>query len=113
MQGPIYFNRTDVKKAIHAPLDVDWVPCSSSLNLSVFNTSDGNDESLPPAFTVLPSVIEKNLRTVIVNGLADFICIAEGFVHFFIFLFRWIRLLLIFISLSLSFTTSNVLGQES
>ena len=48
----------------------------------VFNTSDGTDESLPPAFTVLPSVIEKNLRTVIIHGLADFVLIAEGFVHF-------------------------------
>ena len=83
IQGPIYFNRTDVKKAIHAPLDVDWVPCSIN---SVFNTSDGNDESLPPAFTVLPSVIEKNLRTVIVHGLADYVLIAEGFVHFFFLL---------------------------
>ena len=81
IQGPIYFNRTDVKKAINAPLDVDWVPCS--LN-PVFNTTDGSDESLPPSFTVLPSVIEKNLRTVIVHGLADYVLIAEGFVfpHF-------------------------------
>ena len=77
IQGPIYFNRTDVKKAINAPLDVDWVPCS--LN-PVFNTTDGSDESLPPSFTVLPSVIEKNLRTVIVHGLADYVLIAEGFV---------------------------------
>ena len=52
---------------------------------SVFNTSDGHDESLPPAFTVLPSVIEKNLRTVIVHGLADFVLMAEGFVSFFFF----------------------------
>ena len=77
VQGPIYFNRTDVKKAINAPLDVDWVACSIN---SVFNTSDGTDESLPPAFTVLPSVIEKNIRTVIVHGLADYVLIAEGFV---------------------------------
>jgi carboxypeptidase D len=72
-QTPLYFNRTDVKKAIHAPLDVNWEECSE---IDVF--LHGNDESLPPAFTVLPSVIEKNNRTVIVHGLADFILIASG-----------------------------------
>ena len=82
-QTPLYFNRTDVKTAIHAPLDVNWEECS---NINVFTGPDGSDESLPPAFTVLPNVIEKNNRTVIVHGLADFILIAEGFVsHFFFF----------------------------
>ncbi|KAF8959451.1 alpha/beta-hydrolase [Flammula alnicola] len=71
-QTPLYFNRTDVKKAIHAPLNVDWEECS---NINVF---PNGDNSLPPAFTVLPNVIEKNQRTVIVHGLADFILIAEG-----------------------------------
>lgn len=92
-QSPIYFNRTDVKKVIHAPLDVDWAECSE---ISVFPHGDA---SLPPALTVLPSVIEKNNRTVIVHGLADFILIAEGFVHSF---FRT--------DLDLTF---NVSGQES
>jgi len=72
-QTPLYFNRTEVKQAIHAPLDVNWEECS---NINVF--VKGNDESLPPAFTVLPSVIEKNNRTVIVHGLADFILLASG-----------------------------------
>jgi len=54
---------------------VDWEECS---NINVFTGPHGNDESLPPAFTVLPNVIEKNNRTVIVHGLADFILIAEG-----------------------------------
>ncbi|KAF9475826.1 alpha/beta-hydrolase [Pholiota conissans] len=71
-QTPLYFNRTDVKKAIHAPLDVNWEECSDA------NVFVRRDNSLPPAFTVLPSVIEKNQRTVIVHGLADFILIAEG-----------------------------------
>jgi len=72
-QTPLYFNRTDVKKAIHAPLDVNWEECS---DVDVFVRN--NDLSLPPALSVLPSVIEKNQRTVIVHGLADFILIAEG-----------------------------------
>jgi carboxypeptidase D len=36
------------------------------------------DASLPPAFTVLPNVIEKSKRSVIVHGLADFILMADG-----------------------------------
>jgi len=36
------------------------------------------DQSEWPVFTVLPEVIEKNKRTVIVHGLADFILMAEG-----------------------------------
>lgn len=66
------FNRDDVKLALHAPLDVEWTECS---NVNVFPNGDG---SLPPVFTVLPNVIEKSERAVIVNGLADFVVIAEG-----------------------------------
>ncbi|KAI0640566.1 alpha/beta-hydrolase [Trametes meyenii] len=71
-QTPIYFDREDVKKAIHAPLNVTWAECSD------INVFPRGDHSLPPAFTVLPSVIEKSERAVIVHGLADFILIAEG-----------------------------------
>ncbi|THH29556.1 hypothetical protein EUX98_g4633 [Antrodiella citrinella] len=70
--SPLYFDREDVKRAIHAPLNVTWAECS---NVNVFPRGDG---SLPPAFTVLPNVIEKSERAVIVHGLADFILIAEG-----------------------------------
>ncbi|KAJ3559123.1 hypothetical protein NP233_g11343 [Leucocoprinus birnbaumii] len=68
---PLYFDRADVKKAIHAP-NVPWAECS---DVNVFPRGDG---SLPSALSVLPNVIEKNNRTVIVHGLADFILIAEG-----------------------------------
>lgn len=71
-QTPIYFDRKDVKHAIHAPVDTEWTECS---NVNVFPNGDG---SLPPAFTVLPNVVEKNKRTVIVHGLADFVLISEG-----------------------------------
>ncbi|KAG1800316.1 Alpha/Beta hydrolase protein [Suillus plorans] len=71
MQSPIYYNLTDVKEAIHAPVNTDWFACSPD----VFETEDS---SLPPAFTVLPNVIEKSQRTVIVRGLADFRLIADG-----------------------------------
>jgi len=68
---PLYFDRSDVKQAIHAP-NVTWTECSDE---DVFPRGDG---SLPSALSVLPNVIEKSNRTVIVHGLADFILIAEG-----------------------------------
>ncbi|KZT23189.1 alpha/beta-hydrolase [Neolentinus lepideus HHB14362 ss-1] len=74
VQSPIYFDREDVKAVIHAPLNYTWSECS---NNSVF-AGDGGDTSEPSALSVLPGVIEKNERTVIVHGLADFVLIAEG-----------------------------------
>ena len=68
---PVYFDRTDVKQAIHAPLNVTWNECS---NINVFPHGDGS----PPSFTVLPNIIEKSERAVIVHGLADYILISEG-----------------------------------
>lgn len=72
--SPLYFDREDVKQAIHAPVNVSWAECS---NINVFPHGDA---SLPPALSVLPSVIENSPvnRTVILHGLADFILIAEG-----------------------------------
>ncbi|KAH9065161.1 alpha/beta-hydrolase [Lactarius deliciosus] len=70
----VYFDRADVKEVIHAPLTVDWELC----NFDGPDVFPDGDASLPPAFTVLPNVIEKSKRSVIVHGLADFILIAEG-----------------------------------
>ncbi|KAF8261908.1 Alpha/Beta hydrolase protein [Lactarius quietus] len=71
-QTPMYFDRADVKAAIHAPASVEWAECT---DVQVFPNGDA---SLPPALTVLPNVIEKSVRSVIVHGLADFRYIAEG-----------------------------------
>lgn len=70
----MYFDRADVKTAIHAPQNVSWEVCVFQ-GPGVF--PDG-DASLPPAFTVLPNVIERSNRSVIAHGLVDFILIAEG-----------------------------------
>ncbi|KIY47693.1 alpha/beta-hydrolase [Fistulina hepatica ATCC 64428] len=70
--SPIYFDRQDVKEAIHAPLNVTWVECTD------VNVFPNGDNSPPSAFSVLPNVIEKSNRTVIIHGLADFVLIAEG-----------------------------------
>lgn len=66
----IYFNRTDVQDAIHAP-HVNWMACTNT-NVYV-NTTTGraiNDQSIPSTLSVLPNVIEKSVRTVIVHGLS-------------------------------------------
>ncbi|KAL1679239.1 Alpha/Beta hydrolase protein [Schizophyllum commune] len=70
--SPVYFDREDVKAAIHAPTNFTWAECS---NVDVFPQGDS---SLPSAFTVLPNVIESSERAVIAHGLADYILIAEG-----------------------------------
>ena len=73
-QSILYFDRKDVKEAIHAPVNVDWVECTNT------NVFPNGDASLPPVFTVLPGVIEKSKRSVIIHGLGDFILIADGWV---------------------------------
>lgn len=72
VQSPVYFDRADVKAAIHAPVNHTWTECS---DIDVFPNGDA---SLPSAFTVLPDVIERSNRSVIIHGLGDFILIAEG-----------------------------------
>ncbi|KAK7473020.1 hypothetical protein VKT23_001124 [Stygiomarasmius scandens] len=69
----IYFNRTDVQDAIHAP-HIEWSSCA---NRNVY-AGTGRDQSIPSMLSIFPNVIEKSERTVVVHGLADFILIAEG-----------------------------------
>ncbi|KAA1473927.1 alpha/beta-hydrolase [Dentipellis sp. KUC8613] len=71
---PVYFNRDDVKRAIHAPVETQWTECIGQSH--VFTAA--GDTSTPAAYTVLPNVIEKSQRSVIVHGLGDFSLIAEG-----------------------------------
>jgi carboxypeptidase D len=61
----IYFNRTDVQKAIHAP-HVNWDICS---DINVYGGT-GRDQSTPSMLSVMPNVIEKSERVVVVHGLA-------------------------------------------
>lgn len=65
----IYFNRTDVQKAINAPIQ-PWKECS--------DVALRQDSSLPSGLTILPSVIERSKRTVIAHGNLDFILLKEG-----------------------------------
>lgn len=72
MEGDaVYFNRDDVKEALHVPTSTHWIECSAG----VF--PDG-DSSLPPAVTVLASVIDRSRRSVIASGQTDMVMINEG-----------------------------------
>ncbi|KAK3624055.1 hypothetical protein LTR56_021250 [Elasticomyces elasticus] len=77
---PVYFNRTDVKKAMHAPMNVTWSEC----NGGVFLADDGNgggpgsggpeaygDTSPDPIQGVLPKVIAATNRVLVANGDLD------------------------------------------
>jgi len=70
----IYFNRTDVKKAINAP-DINWMECANS-NVFV----NGTDNSVPSGTFggPLPSVIERSKRTIIGHAALDMVLIANG-----------------------------------
>lgn len=75
----LYFDRADVKKALHAP-NVSWVDCS---NEPVFvGGSSGpeqeGDTSANPIEHVLPQVIEATNRVLIGNGDYDMVIITNG-----------------------------------
>ncbi|KAK8024491.1 hypothetical protein PG993_012557 [Apiospora rasikravindrae] len=69
-----YFNRTDVKKAIHAPLETTWTSCASK---PVF-AGKGGDRSEPSSFRKLPRVIDATHNVIIGHGLLDMVLIANG-----------------------------------
>jgi len=74
--GQVYFDRSDVKKAIHAPTDHKWAECTDG---AVFVQKDGqNDTSLPSALTVLPGVIDRTQNVMIAHGALDMVLIANG-----------------------------------
>lgn len=65
----IYFNRTDVQKAINAPI-MEWNECSDG----VLDT----DTSPPTGLSVLPYVIDNLPRTLISHGQLDYILLPNG-----------------------------------
>ena len=64
--GQPYFNRADVKTAIHAPQDVKWSICADH---PVFVKD--NDRSEDSIVKVLPQVIEATNRVLVANGNWD------------------------------------------
>jgi len=76
-----YFNRKDVKTALHAPANVQWTECSNS---AVFKGPSNSgperegDLSPDPIQHVLPQVIEATNRVLVANGDYDMIIITNG-----------------------------------
>ncbi|KAI8452520.1 Alpha/Beta hydrolase protein [Phakopsora pachyrhizi] len=67
----VYFNREDVKKILHVPVQKEWKECQRG----VF---PHGDHSTPPALSVLPGVIENSKRTIIVTGQTDSMILFNG-----------------------------------
>ncbi|PWY91150.1 serine carboxypeptidase PepF [Aspergillus heteromorphus CBS 117.55] len=77
----IYFDRPDVKRALHAP-NMTWLECSDE---SVFVGGGGGggpeqegDLSANPIERVLPQVIERTNRVLIGNGDYDMVILTNG-----------------------------------
>ncbi|CAF9941404.1 hypothetical protein IMSHALPRED_002558 [Imshaugia aleurites] len=82
-----YFNRSDVKAAIHAPSYVDWAECAVNPVIVGGVEVDGyynggpegeGDLSADPIQHVLPQVIEATSRVLVSNGDFDMIIITNG-----------------------------------
>ncbi|RHZ74867.1 hypothetical protein CDV55_102070 [Aspergillus turcosus] len=75
----VYFDREDVKRALHAP-SVKWAECSDH---AVFVGGNGGPEqegdfSANPIEKVLPQVIEATNRVLVANGDYDMIILTNG-----------------------------------
>ena len=70
-----YFNRTDVKQAIHAPLSTNWMICTDG-NVFV----NGRDNSPPSGINggPLARVTERTNNTIVGHGMLDMVLIANG-----------------------------------
>jgi carboxypeptidase D len=75
--GP-YFNRPDVKEAMHAPEDVTWGDCGGPVFIGPLGQYGNSDTSLDPIQHVLPKVIEKTNRVLISEGQYDMSVIADS-----------------------------------
>ncbi|PLW50001.1 hypothetical protein PCASD_01355 [Puccinia coronata f. sp. avenae] len=70
-----YFDLAEVKEAFNINGKRRWRACQENSDQSIF---PNGDQSSPPALTVLPDVIQKNNRTVLVQGGLDAIIFTDG-----------------------------------
>ncbi|GFP59694.1 hypothetical protein ACSS6W_009756 [Trichoderma asperelloides] len=70
-----YFQRPDVKNAIHASPSVDWAPCTDNL---VFLTDDKQDHSPPSGRKQLPHVIDTTQNVILAQGGVDGMVMLNG-----------------------------------
>lgn len=76
----VYFDRPDVKRALHAPHNITWAECSDNpvfVGGSAGPEQEG-DISANPIEKVLPQVIEGTNRVLIGNGDFDMVIITNG-----------------------------------
>ncbi|KAM0479518.1 hypothetical protein ACHAPX_004734 [Trichoderma viride] len=69
-----YFERADVKKAIHAPGTINWTPCVQSHSFAQ------QDTSLPAGIKQLPQVIEATQNVILAQGGVDGMILVNGVV---------------------------------
>ena len=70
--SPLYFDRADVKAAMHAPTYIEWAECAGPVFVN------GRDTSIDPIIKVLPQVIEATNRVLISGAQYDFVIITDG-----------------------------------
>ncbi|KAH9222741.1 carboxypeptidase S3, penicillopeptidase S3, CPD-S3 [Leptodontidium sp. 2 PMI_412] len=75
---PVYFDRIDVKRAIHAPENVLWRLCKGPVFLPRDGGEGTGDSSLDPIQSVLPRVIEKINRVLVSSGDLDMKVSTDG-----------------------------------
>ncbi|PVH87001.1 alpha/beta-hydrolase [Cadophora sp. DSE1049] len=73
---PVYFDRADAKKAMHAPENMSWRLCKGPVFLSGLEGT--GDLSPDPIQFVLPRVIEATDRVLISNGDLDMKVLTDG-----------------------------------
>ncbi|TAQ90069.1 hypothetical protein B7494_g1616 [Chlorociboria aeruginascens] len=75
----VYFDRADVKRALHAPEYITWASCSVEPVFVGEGGPEGEGDTSPdPIQHVLPQVIEATNRVLIANGDYDMIIITNG-----------------------------------
>lgn len=72
-QEPYYFDRIDVKQALHAPVNVTWRECSYKDVLGTDRSPDTNING-----GVLPQIIEGTNRVLVSNGDWDGALMTNG-----------------------------------
>lgn len=77
----VYFNRTDVKRAIHAPENVNWEVCADAAVFAGASNDTaplGIDDSDPSSYRAIPNVIERTNNVHIAHGINDMRLIPNG-----------------------------------
>lgn len=74
---PVYFDRADVKKAMHAP-NITWSECSGPVFIGEGGPEDEGDSSADPIQSVLPRIIEATGRVLVSNADLDMEILTVG-----------------------------------